>query len=101
MAIPLIPIAIGLGITSAASLVGNIIQGIQNRELRKQIEMLLAIINNLKNDIEETKKELKALKIWSFRQKYRYHKKISELQKEIKKKTLEIYYLKQQINNAA
>jgi predicted RNase H-like nuclease (RuvC/YqgF family) len=98
MALPLIPIAIGLGITTAASLTSNIIQGIQNGRLRKQIEMLLAIIENIKSDIEETRKELKALKIWSFKQKYKLHKKISKLKKRIKEKTLEIYYLKQQIN---
>lgn len=37
---------IGLGITSAASIGANIFQGIQNKNLRKQIEQLKAIIAN-------------------------------------------------------
>lgn len=57
---------IGLGITSAASIGVNIFQGIKNKNLRKQIEQLKAIIVTQQNDIEELKKTDEGLEIMGF-----------------------------------
>ncbi len=74
---------IGLGITSAASIGVNIFQGIQNKNLRKQIEQLKAIIVTQQNDIEELKKQMKALKFWAFKQRYEYSKEIKSLKQNL------------------
>ena len=74
---------IGLGITSAASIGDNIFQGIQNKNLRKQIEQLKAIIVTQQNDIEELKKQMKALKLWAFKQRYEYSKEIKSLKQNL------------------
>lgn len=74
---------IGLGITSAASIGVNIFQGIQNKNLRKQIEQLKAIIVTQQNDIEELKKQMKALKLWAFKQRYEYSKEIKSLKQNL------------------
>lgn len=74
---------IGLGATSAVSIGGNIFQGIQNKNLRRQIEQLKAIIENQQNEIDELKKQMKALKLWAFKKRY-------ECKKEIKSKKLEL-----------
>ncbi|WP_276752195.1 hypothetical protein [Treponema succinifaciens] len=74
---------IGLGITSAASIGVNIFQGIKNKNLRKQIEQLKAIIVTQQNDIEELKKQMKALKLWAFKQRYEYSKEIKSLKQNL------------------
>lgn len=74
---------IGLGITSAASIGVNIFQGIQNKNLRKQIEQLKAIIVTQQNDIEELKKQMKVLKLWAFKQRYEYSKEIKSLKQNL------------------
>ncbi len=57
---------IGLGITAAVSLVTNVFQALDNRELRKQIEQLTLIVNQLQERIEELRKQKKALKLFDF-----------------------------------
>ncbi|MCQ2580358.1 MAG: hypothetical protein MJ159_06645 [Treponemataceae bacterium] len=76
-------IGVILGVTSAVSIGTNIFQGIQNNKLRKQIEQLKAIIANQQNDIEELKKQMKALKAWAFKQKYELSKEIKYLQRNM------------------
>lgn len=68
---------------AAVSVGANIYQGIQNRRLRRQIEMLMAIISNLQSDIEELKKQVIAAKKWAFREKSRLKKEIKALKKEL------------------
>ena len=83
--------------TGAVLLAGNIVQAFQNRELRKQIKMLKAIIDNLENDIAELRKELKALKIWCFKQRKMCRNEISKLEKEKTERELKLNGLEQQL----
>ncbi len=76
------PIIIVLLGTAVASLGANVYQAKENRELRKQIEELTLIIQKLQNDINELEKQLKALKIWSFRKKMQLKREIKKLIKE-------------------
>lgn len=68
----------------------HIWQAIKNRSLRKQIEKLVAIIDNLQNDIDELKKEVSALKFWAFREKYKLKKEIRIHNTKIEKLSKEI-----------
>ena len=88
---------IGLGITSAASIGANIFQGIQNKNLRKQIEQLKAIIANQQNDIEALKKQMKALKLWAFKQRYEYSKEIKSLKQNLKDSKQRLLCLEKQV----
>ena len=75
---------ISLGATSVSSIALNIVQGIQNNKLRQQIEMLIEIIKKQQNDIIELKKEMETLKIWAFKQRREYSKKITFLENDLK-----------------
>ena len=88
---------IGLGVTSAASIGANIFQGIQNKNLRKQIEQLKAIIANQQNDIDELKKQMKALKLWAFKQKYELSKEIKFLKSDLKTNQQKLLNLETQV----
>ena len=76
---------IGLGATSVTSISLNIIQGIQNNKLRKQIEMLLQTIQKQQNDINELKKQMESIKLWAFKQRYEYSKQIKSIENDMKK----------------
>jgi prefoldin subunit 5 len=99
MPLPLLPIFLGLGL--GASLTANIAQGLQNRKLRKQIEMLLKTIENLQNDINEMKKEMRALKLWSFKQRYILSKEIKKLKGRKEGKTKELKLLLEEAKEVA
>ncbi len=88
---------IGLGVTSAASIGANIFQGIQNKNLRKQIEQLKAIIANQQENIDELKKQMKALKLWAFKQRYEYSKEIKSLKQDIASNKQRLLNLKNQV----
>lgn len=88
---------IGLGVTSAASIGANIFQGIQNKNLRKQIEQLKAIISNQQNDIEELKKQMKALKLWAFKQRYEYSKELKSLKQSLNNNKQRLLCLENQV----
>lgn len=88
---------IGLGVTSAASIGANIFQGIQNKNLRKQIEQLKAIIANQQENIDELKKQMKALKLWAFKQRYEYSKEIKSLEQDIASNKQRLLNLKNQV----
>jgi len=75
----------------------NIWQAIQNRKLRKQIEMLDVIIRNLNSDIDQLKTELKSLKFWCFGQKHKLNKQISEKKMEMEEKLQERSVLEGQL----
>ncbi len=81
-----------LGASTAVSVGVNIYQGVQNRKLRRQIEMLEATIRNLKSDIEELKKEVEAVKFWAFTEKFKLKKEMKQLKFELKqnKRRLEV-----------
>jgi len=84
MAIPLLPpLAITFGTSAIASIIVNIVQGFQNRKLRKQTEMLEKVAKNLNSDLVELKKKQDALKIWSFQERYRLEKQIAYLESEV------------------
>lgn len=88
---------IGLGVTSAASIGANIFQGIQNKNLRRQIEQLKAIIYNQQNDIEELKKQMKALKLWAFKKRYEYSKEIKSLKQNLASNKQRLICLEKQV----
>lgn len=90
-------VLIGLGVTSAASIGANIFQGIQNKNLRKQIEQLKAIIANQQENIDELKKQMKALKLWAFKQRYEYSKEIKSLKQDIASNKQRLLNLKNQV----
>lgn len=73
---------IGLGITAAVSLVTNVFQALDNRELRKQIEQLTLIVNQLQGRIEELRKQKEALKLFDFRTRSEFQKEIKKLKSE-------------------
>jgi uncharacterized membrane protein YgaE (UPF0421/DUF939 family) len=64
------------GVGLIASIIGNIVQYKQNKELRQQIEQFKELIKKLTAEMAELKKKNKALKIWQFKKK-------KELQHEI------------------
>lgn len=88
---------IGLGVTSVASITINIFQGIQNSKLRKQIEMLVQIIQKQQNDINELKKQMKALKLWAFRQRYACRKEIKSVKKDMNSNIIKLYEIKKSL----
>jgi predicted RNase H-like nuclease (RuvC/YqgF family) len=97
MAFPLVPVAIGSTVAAGVSIAVNIYQAVQNRKLRKQIQRLQRINDDLRDEIEEARKELKALKIWCFKQRINLHRYISDNKKEIKENNREIVELEQQV----
>jgi len=95
MAFPLAPVIIGGGLV--VSVTTNIIQGVQKNKLRKQIEKLLEIIDNLNSDINEFKKERKATKIWHFKEKLILTRKIKTLKRKLAGKYKEIEVLRRKL----
>lgn len=79
-----------LGISLAVSVTGNVIQGIQNRKLRKQIEQLTKINQELQVRNDELLKQYKALKLFSFKQKFELIKEMSANKAEVKKNEQQI-----------
>jgi len=98
MAFPVVPVvAIGTPVIAAISIGINIYQAVQNRKLRKQIRQLERMNDNLRAKIEEARKEMKALKIWCFRQRINLHRYISNNKKEIQANNQEIWELEREI----
>ncbi|AEF81501.1 hypothetical protein [Leadbettera azotonutricia] len=87
-------LVIALGISTTSSMVVNILQWIDNKNLRKQIEQLLKIIKNLENEVSELKKQMHALKIWHFRHRYELRKAISLKNRSIKENMEKVEQLK-------
>jgi predicted RNase H-like nuclease (RuvC/YqgF family) len=73
--------------------------GIHNRKLRKQIEMHKAIIANLQNNMNETEKELKALKLWSFERKQKAEE-LKSLQLQFRENKRELVGMERQLKKA-
>jgi predicted RNase H-like nuclease (RuvC/YqgF family) len=98
MAFPVVPaVAVAAPVIAAVSIGINIYQAVQNNKLRKQIRQLERINDNLRAEIEERRKELKALKIWCFRQRINLHRDISNNKREIQANNREIWELEREI----
>jgi seryl-tRNA synthetase len=91
---------IGLGIAAAGGIGTAIALGIQNRKLRKQIEMLHAVVANLDNEIGELKKEMKALKLFSFERK-RLQEQITFKEQQKRDKIREIKEYEKELKKAS
>jgi gas vesicle protein len=92
---------IGLGIAAAGGIGAAIGLGLQNRKLRKQIEMLTATIDNLNNDIKELKKKLNACKIFAFEERRKIQEQISLHQIELKEAKSQKHHYEQELKKSA
>jgi len=98
MAFPVVPaVAAAAPVIAAVSIGINIYQAVQNRKLRNQIRQLKRENNILRAEIEERRKELKALKLWYFRQRINLYRCISNNKKEIEANNREIWELEREI----
>lgn len=97
MAFPLVPVAITATTIATVSIAANIYQAVQNKKLRKQIQRLQRMNDDLRDEIEEARKELHALKIWCFQHRIKLHRYISNNKKEIKENIREICELERQV----
>jgi len=97
MAFPVVPVAAVAAPIALVSIGINIYQAVQNNKLRKRIRQLERMNDDLRAEIEERRKELKALKIWCFRQRINLHRDISNNRREIKGNNLAIYELEREI----
>jgi len=98
MAFPVAPaVAVAVPVIAAVSIGINIYQAVQNRKLRNQIRQLKRENNILRAEIEERRKELKALKLLYFRQRFNLHRNISNTKKEIQANNRAIYELEREI----
>jgi len=98
MAFPVVPaVAVAAPVIAAVSIGINIYQAVQNRKLRNQIRQLKRENNILRAEIEERRKELKALKILYFRQRIKLHRDISNNKREIQANNRAIWELEREI----
>jgi len=97
MAFPVVPAAVVAAPIALVSIGINIYQAVQNRKLRNQIRQLERMNDDLRAEIEERRKELKALKLWCFRQRINLHRDISNNRREIEANNREIWELEREI----
>lgn len=79
-----------LGISLAVSVTGNVIQGIQNRRLRKRIEQLTKINQQLQERNNELAKQYEALKLFAFKEKFEIVKEMGGNKLQVIKNEKEI-----------
>lgn len=87
-----------LGVGLVVSLSGNVVQGVQNRKLRQQVEALTSVSERLQAEIDELQKKYDALRAWSFRKRAETKKEIEARQADLEANRLEIVNLYSQIS---